>query len=155
MRNQEIISQLKRLRELRPHAEYAATSRRAILAHSQEARFPFSLLFQPVYAGTFALSVLLLVALSFFFIGGRTPTYASLDADALSTELEDLIINIELQEVAYSATVQETVAVALREIGNDDLPHLNTNLIENEGDLFEFQDEGNPEIEELLDTLLF
>ena len=118
-------------------------------------RFPFSLLFQPLYAGSFALSILFFIAVSFFFVGGRTPSYASLDADALNTELDELTISIELQEVAYTATVQETVAIALTEISNDKLPHLNTNLIENEQSLFEFDDEGNPEIDRLLDTLLF
>tara|TARA_Y100000310_G_scaffold242919_1_gene247178 strand:- start:321 stop:551 length:231 start_codon:yes stop_codon:yes gene_type:complete len=73
----------------------------------------------------------------------------------IKDELEELTISIELEEIAYSESLNEAVAVALQEISNDSLRHLNTELLLTEQEKFLFEEEGNPEIDELLNTVLF
>lgn len=149
-----IIKQLKGLREMEPGGAFAASSRQAILATRQG--FPFHIFFQPVYAGSFA-ALILAVTLSLLLFSGRgSSAYASLDMDDLQTELEELTISIKLDEIAYSESVNETVALALQEISNDgDVRHLNTNLLEAEQEMLKLDSQDGGKIDALLDTVLF
>lgn len=149
-----IIKQLKSLSEVEPRGAFAASSRETILATRQG--FPFHIFFQPLYAGSFA-ALLLVITLSLVFFSGRgSSAYASLDMDDLQTELQELTINITLDEVAYSESVNETVALALQEISNDsDVRHLNTNLLEAEQEMLKFDSQDGGKIDALLDTVLF
>lgn len=149
-----IIKQLKSLSEVEPRGAFAASSRQTILATRQG--FPFHIFFQPVYAGSFA-ALLLVVTLTFVLLSGKgSSAYASLDMDDLQTELEELTISIKLDEIAYSESVNETVALALQEISNDgDVRHLNTNLLEAETEMLKLDSQDGGKIDALLDTVLF
>ena len=114
MEKDNIIKQLKSLRAVGPGGAFADSSRQAILATRQG--FPFHVFFQPLYVGSFA-ALLLAVTFSLILLSGRgASAYASLDMDDLRTELEDLTINITLDEVAYSESVNQAVALSLQEI---------------------------------------
>lgn len=149
-----IIKQLKSLSEVEPRGAFAASSREMILTTGQG--FPFHVFFRPLYAGSFA-ALILVVTLSLVLFSGRGGSaYASLDMDDLQTELEELTISITLDEVAYSESVNETVALALQEISNDgDIRHLNTNLLEAEKEMLKFDSGQGGKIDALLDTVLF
>ncbi|MAF80236.1 hypothetical protein CL629_04115 [bacterium] len=153
MEKKEIIQQLEKLKSIEPHWEFQDSSKRSILASSQS--FSLLSLWRPLYMGSFA-ALALVIGLSIILIsGGGSSAYASLDMGDIKDELEELTISIELEEIAYSESLNEAVAVALQEISNDSLRHLNTELLLTEQEKFLFEEEGNPEIDELLNTVLF
>lgn len=89
-------------------------------------------------------------------VQNNEPVYSSLDGEKLNQELDSLTISIELDEIEYSqAAINNTIASALSEISNDNIRHLNRELLEEEQGQIDFDYSNGDEIDELLDTVIF
>ena len=151
--HEEIIKQLTTLRAIAPRPGFLNVTRRAILAERQERALPFDMLFRPLYVGGFA-AFLLVLTLSYALFAASRPAYASLDAENIQNELQELTISIKLEEIAYSQTAARAVASALQEITDDKFRHLNPRVLEGERDAFTLP-EADGRIDDLLNTVIF
>ncbi len=151
--NDQIISQLKRFKEIEPDAHFAAGSRRVILAFKKQ---------EPVFirpnlrlVGVFAGIVAVLTASIFLFSGNSASTVLA-SPEVLSQEFNSLKINIELKGIDYRQNVNRTIASAISEISDNKVQHLNQSILKSESDSLNFDANGtNPQIDELLNKVIF
>ena len=147
--HEEIIKQLKTLKNVTPDTGFISRTRKNFILPIQSSKQAFSL-FSWQYASVFAAILIVIFALPFFFI--PEPTLASLDSETISKEVHALPINIQLKEVRYDESVQNTISDAISEASNTDINHLNKSLLEKEKNL-SLQTKNN-EIEKNVDDLL-
>lgn len=151
--NTDLIQQLKKLRAIEPDTMFVAHSRSAVLNYKKPSpRFVFT---TPHFIGTaFAFAVFMLLIIS--FIQRSSPVLSSsLNPKNLSEEFENLSINIQLTEIKYNQTMNQTIASALTEISDTRTRHLNSSLLESEKDALESPNDYNNDIDVLLDRVLF
>lgn len=152
----DLKRQLTRLRAIEPDRGFAARSRAAILAERRRRVLvlprisPFATL-----AGALALAAIAAFAIVLHpFAPARTSALSSLeDTQALTQELDDLNINIQLQDISYQTSANQTVAAAITEIAGTQTKHLNTGTLQSEQQSTEPSDNTNPEIDKLLNTI--
>ena len=148
----KILRQLHNLRSIAPDPAFMARSRSSILKKTKSPFFARPLL---AYAGAFAV-ILIVVGFSIIFPSQTSkPSLSSLNALSLNQELKNLSINIQLEEISYQQSVNQTIASALGEISDSRTGHLSPLLLESERKSAELEIFSNPEIEELLNDLLF
>lgn len=132
----QLLQQLKRLKAIRPDPTWVAATRGAFAGSPPKAVLFFwnrpSVLrwAAPAAAG---LALLAFAALS---PGLRTPippaVAAALDTQNLSTEFQNLPINIELSKIGYQDSANATVASAITEITDTRTRHLSPPLLQAE-----------------------
>lgn len=147
---QEIIIQLKKLRNVAPDAAFHARSKSVILALHEKQKPRIAWL--PALAWAGALAAVLLVATVFF----PAPNPSSLSISLLNTqriseEFDNLTISIQLKEIRYNQNADQTIASAINEIGETRAGHLNGALIESE---FQAIQQGTGEKNGNIDRLL-
>jgi hypothetical protein len=159
MEMRQIKRQFKQYSALSPDEAYARGSRAMILS-SEQNRARFSGMGFPALFGAGAFALLAFVGI--YMAGvlgdrGSAPTYASasLDAALLSEELAGLRIDIQLEEVTYRQSVHNTIASALDEISDDQISHLNQDLLWSELEALDVSDKAGNDIDELLQTVIF
>lgn len=149
----EILRQLHNLRSITPDPAFSARSRSLILEKTKPPFFAWPVL---AYAGVFA--VILVVSFSIITLfQARTPSLSlsSLNTTNLDQELKNLGINFQLEELSYQQAVNQTIASALGEISDNQIGHLNPSLLEAEKENAELETFSNPQIEKLLNEVLF
>lgn len=102
-----------------------------------------------------ALALVILGGFWFFHLTqapGAT-AYGSLKSDDLSREV--VAIGIELREVNYGESAERVVALAITEISADRAAHLNPDILRSELDLSGIEESGSPEIDRLLNSVIF
>ncbi|MCL4403854.1 hypothetical protein M1432_00670 [Patescibacteria group bacterium] len=149
----DILEQLKTLKKIAPDAEFAARSRRTILALAPERRSRMIFAAWPRMAlGAAALATVFVFA---FFFPGAPKTVPIASADALSSEFNNLSINIELKQISYNQNTNQTISSALTEISGTSTNHLNPAVLKAESEPFDPNAPvSNPEIDKLLNQAL-
>jgi len=127
--HEKTIKQLKTLKEITPDSGFVSRTRNLFIATSAPKRVVSVFAWQ--YAGAFAVIVIFVLAIPFFFM--PEPTLASLDTEVISKEIHTLPINVQLEEVRYNEAVQNTISDAISEAANTETNHLNLSLLEKEG----------------------
>jgi hypothetical protein len=153
---QEYIHQLKRLRSIAPDRAFLVRSKNNILASQKRAVFGLPKFKIPVwaFAGLTAVAIFTLgVSLSLSLFSPK-PALSALDSEKLNSEFENLGINIQLREIGYNQSVEQTINSAISEIGNTGTRHLNGSLIEQEEKNIESGFNENSDIDKLLETLI-
>ncbi|TSA44282.1 hypothetical protein D4R51_04145 [bacterium] len=150
--NDQIIRQLKKLKAIEPDPHFVAGSRRMILAfNKQELVFAWpSLRMAGVFAGIIAV-----LTTSIFLFSGNSASTALASPEDLNREFSNMNINIELKEIEYRQNVNQTIASAITEISNNNLSHLNQDILKSEGsglDLNAFNSDSR--IDQLLDKII-
>lgn len=145
----DIIKQLNHLKNIEPSSAFKEKSRGLILCVSPKTnRIEWRSL---LWAGFATIFLLIFVTVSNL----SKTTISSLDANRLNKEFSNFNINIQLQEIAYQQTLNQTIASALNEISNNNIKHLNKSLLETEQNNVNINDSANPEIDQLLNEILF
>jgi hypothetical protein len=154
--NEEIKKGLRELRAIRPDAAFKKGLRAVVLNHQPEktASFRLPLPFLKI-GGVLAVIALVITALTIEL--SPTPALSSsFNAGSLEKEFDSLTINVQIEDARYSERANQTIASALNEIENTNVKHLNNSLItKEEADILEIESATNPEIDTLLDTVIF
>ncbi len=151
--NEEIKKNLNELRIIGPNPEFKRALKAVVLNHKPERRVSFRLPFFRI-AGALAVFVLIVTALTLEL--SPTPVLSSsFNPDALEKEFENLTINVQIEEIEYREKANQTIASALNEIENTNVKHLNSSLLQDEADNINLNDSTNPEIDALLETVIF
>jgi hypothetical protein len=153
--NQDILEQLKSLKAITPDADFAARTRRLILAFPvTEKRWPafFNFSWTKVAFGTLAIVAVIVVTV---ILPGLPKTVPIASAEALSNEFNNLSVNIELRQITYNQNVNQTIASALAEITNNKLNHLNPAILQSESSSVDptMSPVSNPQIDALLNQV--
>ena len=152
----QIINELRKLRFLKPNRAFAETSKTSILASAKPNHF-YGFLSLPRLAPalSFAAVVLVVVASYVIFVPPKPTVSAAFNPENLSQEFAGLTINVQLQEVEYQQNANQAIASALGEITNTSVKHLNQTLLESEEESIDVQKSTNPEIDDLLNSVIF
>ena len=151
--SQDILEQLKSLKSIAPDADFSARTKRLVLAA------PVTL---PVWRGVFVRSrlafaavAMAVVALLVVFLPGAPRTVPIASAEALNNEFSNLSINIELQQISYNQSANQTISSALSEISGNTPDHLNPAVLQAEASSVDPNaPASNPEIEKLLNQVI-
>ncbi|MGC9610892.1 MAG: hypothetical protein ABSE68_01595 [Minisyncoccia bacterium] len=149
----KIFRQLKQLKAIEPNPLFVAGSRRTILALRKE---------EPVFAwlnlrmaGAMAGAVAMVAAAVFMF-SGPSATTALASPEALNREFTGLNINVELKAIDYHQNVDQTVSLALSEISDNRVKHLNKNVLETESDNLNLNSStSTSQVDDLLNKVIF
>ncbi len=146
---QKLLQQLHNLKTIEPSPAFREKSRGLILKIPPKTNYIEWRTLS--WAGITAMVLLILV------IGSNLskPVISSLDENRLNKELNNLNINIQLQEISYQQKINQTIASALNEISDNDVRHLNKSLLETEQNNINANDSFNPEIDKLLNQIIF
>ena len=91
---------------------------------------------------------------TFLFSGNNAPT-AFASPEALSKELSDMNINVELQEIDYHQNVSQTITSAISEISSNKGNHLNQGILQSENnDLNLDVTSSSSDIDQLLNKII-
>jgi len=151
--NNDLRIQLKKLKGIQPDPDFIRRSKSVIIAlHPHPAAMRFRVPFSLFWAGAMAVVLLLAVVI---FPAEQSVSISSLNPDRLAQELNDLDINVQLKEIKYYQTSNQEIALAINEIGDTRTRHLNSALLESELENVETQTATNPEIDQLLDEVIF
>ena len=152
--NQELIQQLNKLKAIEPDPAFAKSCRHLILTlkpmQTKPVFFNWPAL---VWAG--GLALIMLVFAANYLLLPQKGNLSSLDSNKLNQEFDNLDINIQLNEITYQQKINQDIASALTEIGETNIKHLNRSLLEEEQNNIDFQDPSNPEINEMLNRIIF
>ena len=116
-----------------------------------------------IFSRTFWLVAPALAAFALIFVfvpplfsdsGSVAMSQSALNPENIQEELNGLSINIQIKEIRYQETAQKTVASAISEITDTEMPHLSPSLLENELPPLELKSPRNESIDSLLDNLL-
>ena len=148
---QEIKTQLKKFRLIEPGEAFRKRALNSMIEEKPEARWAFN--WRSLWAPALASLALILV------IGGRLisarPSLASFNPEGLRNEFNGLNINIELKEISYRQSVNQEIASAITEIADNKTRHLSPSLLEEEASDVDWSEEGNSEIDDLLNQVIF
>jgi len=153
--HEHIIKQLKNLQLIEPDNGYVLRTRNLFVPASISITTPsrtFSIL-NWQYASAFALILVCVLAVPYFAL---TPeeTLASLDTAVLTSEIYSLPINVQLEELKYNETAQDTITNAVSEASNTDTNHLDASLIMKEGENIDNKQEVDTNVDDLLNQVL-
>ena len=149
------IQQLRRLRAIQPDSEFVRNSRASGLAVRPRTTYekggPVLLWF-----GATAVAIIMIGFITTFSIFSVKPVLsASLDAQNITNEFDGLNINIELREVKYQQSANQTIASAISEISDTSTKHLNNSVLEEENKQANTDDSSlNGDIDKLLDRVI-
>lgn len=154
--------QLKLLRAIEPDRDFALRAKMEILRTAPNETRGISLpsfirtLRTPAFAWSgFALTAVLIVVVVGTPILFPKPTMsASLSADTLLEEYNSLPINIQLKEISYDQTVNQTVSSAISEVSDTKTKHLNSELINSEANKVAPVDATTSNVDSLLDQAI-
>lgn len=149
MHTDQIIKQLNNLKAISPSPTFKEKSRGLILKIPPKTNY--------IEWRTLSLAGITAVILLILVVGSNLsqPIISSLDEDRLNKELGNLNINIQLREISYQQKINQTIASALNEISDNDVRHLNQSLLETEQNDINLDDSANPEIDNLLNQIIF
>ncbi len=155
-----LIKTLKKFSDIEPSEGFKKRSLTQILAAPQNYKAP---LFQNLLQ-TFQFSGALVLAslLIFIILGGLSilnlkifspAMLASLDAENLNDELQDLDLKLKLSEVAYYENSDEKIGVALSKTSQDKSEPIDSEIMENEVQSLNDLELNNETLENLLNEL--
>lgn len=157
-----IKSQLKRLKTIEPDRDFAIRAKYAVLssahsAHRSSFAFPqFSFARNSVaWVGAGLSAALLLVAIILPFAFPKPSLSASLSPEDLINEYGSLPINIQLKEIKYDQTVNQTISSAITEVSDTKTKHLNSDIINSEAKNASLNDASSTKnVENLLNQVI-
>ncbi len=124
-----LLTQLNMLKTVEPDKGFARRTRKKILAQKGGV---FSMPFpRVIIAGSLSFALLFLALIVPAIIPGpRVP--AALSADAINKEYDNLSINIQLKNLTYDQSAEQTINSAINEVATSKGKHLNTNVLKSE-----------------------
>ena len=132
-----IKDQLKQLRAIEPDRDFAIRAKFEILAPTKSrgfSLFPKLNIHRNVmlaWSGAgLTVMLLLVIAVPLFF--PKPSMSASLSTETLINEYGNLPINIQLKEIKYDQTVNQTISSAITEVSNTKTKHLNSDILSSE-----------------------
>lgn len=152
----DLTQQLKRLRAIEPDRRFVARSRNLILTPAPTAPVPLRWPLVAWATGGVAITATLVVLLATpQFSAPQRVLASSLNQVTLESEFNNLPINIQLQEISYNQSLNQTIASAIHEIGDSSTSHLNRDLLESEGASVDLNVDGgiNGAIDQMLNGL--
>lgn len=158
-----LILQLKKLRAVEPNTAWSANARRVVLASRMTTTAMPTFARTRIFSRTFwiiaptfaAIAILLVIAPTFMNNSDSTAlSQSALNPTNIEEELAGLSINIQINEIRYQETAQKTVASAISEITDTEMPHLSPSLLENELPPLELTSPRDESIDSLLNNLL-
>lgn len=159
----KLILQLRKLKAIGPDTTWSTNARRVVLA-SRAAPTSLPVLERPrIFSRTFWFVAPALAAFALILVfvpplfsdsGSVAMSQSALNPENIQEELNGLSINIQIKEIRYQETAQKTVASAISEITDTEMPHLSPSLLENELPPLELKSPRNESIDSLLDNLL-
>lgn len=154
----DVTKHLKKFRYIEPESDFQARSRELILGTRQNFSLSFALR-NPIAMGAFAAAgaFAIFFAMVLMTQTGVEPKLSSLDsAVELGEEFNDLTISIELKEISYQTTANQTIAAAIDEIIDEKARHLNRGILEEEQSLLNDMDSENErDVDMLLNQVIF
>lgn len=146
-----VAQQLHSLKLIEPESAFAKRSRSLILSQKSGPK-TFGL---PawIWAGALAAVLLSFSLYNLIYYAPKT-VLSSFDSEGLKQEFNGLSINIQLKEISYQQSVNQAIASALTEIGDNQTRHLNPSLLEAEKSGADLENLTNPEIDDLLNQLV-
>lgn len=149
----KLVILLKTFKEIGPEPEYCRSSKLAILGVPVD--IP-AIQIRPVlnWRLTFTLASLLLVLIAGGLFNYLKPSAPNLSAQSLEADLQNLNINIQLAKIEYYQKSGETVSLALKEISENQISHLNPLILESEENQLEEKPSTDEDIENLLEQLI-
>jgi len=154
--NENIIKQLKTLKEITPDSGFVSRTRSLfapVSISSAPAQKNIISSFAWQYIGAFAVVLILIFSVPFFFFTPE-PTLASLDVVSITNEIHKLPINIQLQEIQYDEEVQNTITNAISEASNTDTNHLSYSLLKDEEASIEKIKKIDTSVDDLLNKVI-
>jgi len=157
--HEEIIQQIKKLREIKPDEQFAKNSRGLILAAHKPAKIQIKLTWPVLTWGTIAAFCILIFVI--YLSLSHTQNYSkilssSLNQTKIEQELNDLTINIQLEQITYNQAINQTIASALNEISDTSyIKHLNRDILESEQKKLNDLNPPTPDIDTMLNNVIF
>lgn len=156
-----IKSQLKRLKTIEPDRDFAIRAKYAVLSprgtqHSSFAlpQLPFVRNSLWAWAGAGLSAALLLVVIILPFAFPKPTLSASLSPEDLINEYGGLPINIQLKEIKYDQTVNQTISSAITEVSDTKTKHLNSAIINSEANNASLNDTNAKNVDALLNQVI-
>ncbi|MFH0712443.1 MAG: hypothetical protein V2A55_01090 [Candidatus Jorgensenbacteria bacterium] len=151
--SENIKKSLEGLKVIEPDPGFKRTSRALILNYKSEKNVFFGMPFLKV-VGAFAVLIIVVTAVVFEF--SPTPVLSSsFNSSSLQKEFDGLSINTQIEETKSQERANETIVSALQEIENTNVKHLNDSLLRGEAEGIHLDESTNPEIDALLETVIF
>jgi len=151
--NEEIKKSLSELKVVSPDAAFKRAVKAMILSRVPEKTVSFRFPFLKIGS---VLAAIILIITAFTMEFSPTPALSSsFNPGSLEKEFQGLTINVQIEEVEYRERANQTIASALNEIENTNVKHMNNSLIEGEAESIGIESATNPEIDALLDTVIF
>lgn len=163
----KIAEKISLLRSIEPDTNYTLASRMAIIESINLSKQSFWKLFYPAnifknslnYTMSVSLAIVLLAVMitgAYKFVS-PVPIVADLDNNSLITEANSISrdIDIHLEEIDFYKKSAEKTAVALNEAYHGGPGHINNYVIQKEAGNIDFNNPGNSEIDELLQSAIF
>lgn len=155
-----LINQLKKLKDLRPSADFSRHSRLLILKSDQPAVFRPSFNFGEILKFSTALSVV--AALTIGTIGiitylERSPLpliMAGLDIPTLTAEAENMKLDISLEELDYYQSNPQVIEVALGQTASTDPVYFEKIVLNKETSIVDLTDPVNRQVDKALEAIL-
>ncbi len=157
----QLLQQLKRLKAIAPDPTWVAAARSMLVVDRQEEAFQPSgrFIFLRWAAPAAALVFLAVAALIPNLFPTPVPTaVAALDTNNLTSEFQNLPINIELSKIGYQDSANATVASAITEITDIHTNHLSPPLLESEEQKLNLPAEAptpDQDINQMLNQVIF
>ncbi len=127
--NQDLIRQLKSLRNIEPDAGFLRKSRAVIVSHEKQKKFGFG---SYLAAWSVSFALVFLIILGYVFLPVKNEQIPVASAETLHNELDNMNVNITLKEISYNTEVNQTIDNTLSEIVTNKASHLNAGILESE-----------------------
>ncbi len=128
--SQDIIKQLKKLREIEPDGDFLNRSRSFIVSYEKPGTSVRLRSYFAAWAASFA--VIFLIVLGYVFLPTKNNSLPIASAETLTNELQGMNVNLTLEEMSYNNEVNQTINSAISEITNNKAPHLNGGILQSE-----------------------
>lgn len=136
---QELKAHLKRMKAIEPDRSFAVRAKYEILARNnkEDSRaftlpafsFQFTRASLLTWGGIGLTAILLGIVVATPILFPKPTLSASLSTDTLLSEYGNLPINIQLREITYDQTVNQTISSAITEVRDTKTQHLSSDLI--------------------------
>ncbi|MBI5733163.1 hypothetical protein HY967_04430 [Candidatus Jorgensenbacteria bacterium] len=150
-----LIQNLKKLKNINPNHDFVRTSRISILEIKQKPALNLNIWQSPfIWLVPAMFAVLLIVVFNLTENKGDLSSLSALNSNHILQEY-NLGINIQLKEISYDQKVNQTIASALSEISDTKIQHLNRDILTSEEEGFDLTEPTDQNIDALLNKVIF
>lgn len=154
-----LLSNVKKLQSITPSDEYRAKSLAFILGNPQLQKSLRTRFFEGMrYSIALTLTAIVIVVaaggFSYLNWSGASPLIiGSLNAKSIAAEAARVDEELKLAQISFYGSAAQDVAMALNEVAQGELDHLNATLLQQELKNFRKADENGEDIDALLNSL--